>query len=86
VYIGRVVQTRYFEKENRTKILTEQAFPQVKGKIEIPDSAHCYIRVIHCHRDIHPYIKQQLQQQYFSYAGSNKEFRVIKNKIFVKCE
>ena len=71
-YVGRIEQYQHLDKF--TKIQTADRILYVCGHIDIPDSVHCYIRIVPVYADVHPVIKDQLQRQYFSF--NDQEYRI----------
>ena len=48
----------------------------LKDNPTIPERALCYIRIEPCLHDLHPEIADQLSPRYFSWAGSEREYKV----------
>jgi hypothetical protein len=71
-YIGRAKDC--CEAGKYTKIRTSEAILYVCGAVHVPDSSHCYIRVVPVYARVHPDVKMNLQRQYFSFNGT--EYRV----------
>ena len=71
-YIGRAKESQ--EVGKYTKIRTSEAILYVCGSVHVPDSAHCYVRVVPVYARCHPDVKMNLQRQYFSWNG--QEYRV----------
>ena len=71
-YVGEL--QKYYYVDKYTVIITDQIYFKVCGNISIPDSVSCYIRILPCYHDVHPYIAKQLEQQYFLF--NNKEYRI----------
>lgn len=76
-YVGNYV--RSFEHENRVMIETTECVFSIKSNPDIRPGAWCYIRIDPCRYDYHPDIARQLEGQFFSWTGSDKEYRLLKN-------
>jgi len=70
----------YLEKSpmraDYVNILTSYGIFTIKDNPEIPDSSWCYIRMESPSYDFHPDIEYQMSPKYFTWAGSEKEYRV----------
>jgi len=73
VFLGGLRTNRY-----TTVVLTDSCFVDIKGYIEIPDSVLCYIRIEPCRRNVHRFIARRLEPWYFTWLGTNEEYRIIK--------
>ena len=72
------------QSEDFTHILTSEGYFRIKERdIEISDSTWCYIRLLPCRHDMHPDIAEQMCRKYFTWIGTDKEYR-IDNKIKLK--
>jgi len=56
----------------------------VKGEVNVPDDALCYVRITDTHCDFHRDIAWKLEDQYFYWYGSDKEYRIVNNIHFNK--
>jgi len=76
-YIGNYVSS--YQHENKVMIQTTQCVFSIRNNPDIPEGAWCYVRVCPCRYDYHPQIARQLEGQFFSWTGSEKEYRLLKN-------
>ena len=69
-----------YQESKKNIIVTSRAIVYVKDSVRVPDSAWCYVRTEPCLYYYHPSIARQLERQYFSWQGSDKEY-VMENRI-----
>jgi len=75
-YVGKY-ETSFVDGKH-TKILTSDAIVTIKGDPNIPEGSICYIRVAPMSYDMHPDIAWRMEEQYFSWVGS-EEYKIAKN-------
>jgi len=63
--------------ETYTMIETSQGIFKLKLNPEIPDSASCYIRIEYSSYDFHPDIAEQMAVRYFTWEGSDLEYKIF---------
>jgi len=63
-----------------TMVQTSYGIFKIKLNPEIPDSALCYIRLEYPSYDFHPDIAKQMTTKYFTWEGSDLEYKIY-NKI-----
>ena len=62
-----------------TIIETTYGIFKLKMNPEIPDSALCYIRIEYSSYDFHPDIAEQMAVRYFTWEGSDLEYKIYNN-------
>lgn len=81
-YVGVYIDTNYIESEDYYFVTTSMAIFKVKDSLNVPANAFCYIRRELPHYDMHPDIAWQMEHQYLTWSGSEKEYRLKKNIDF----
>jgi len=79
IYVGYYLKSAPYD-DNYTTVLTSQGIFRLKENPEIPDSAWCYIRIEPTRFDVDDIIAEKLSPKFFSWNGSDKEYKVF-NKI-----
>lgn len=76
-YIGHYISSTPFGKNSI--VLTSDIIVTVKGQPDIPDNVLCYIRFGYLRTDVRYDIAFHLQDQWFTWAGSEDEYMLINN-------
>jgi hypothetical protein len=73
-YYGQVLHTR--QEKNYTLVVMQDCFCELVGQVIVPEGSHGYIRTVPVYVDVHPEIRERLQRKYFSWTGSEKEYKI----------
>lgn len=82
MYVGKYVNIHYIESDDIYFVTTTMGIFRIKDSLHVPDNALCYIRREYSHYDMHPDIAWQLEHQYFTWNGTEEEYRLKKNLDF----
>lgn len=77
IYTGRFVQSVAIDEKYSYVETTESAF-KIKGHPQIPKGAWCYVRIERCRHDVTRDIAKRLEHWYFTWNGTDKEYRIKK--------
>lgn len=75
VYVGMYTGS-IIVNDKYTFIMTSQGMFKIKDNPLIPDSTWCYVRIQETSWDMHPDIAKQMQINFFTWKGSDREYRV----------
>ena len=75
IYVGYYIESAPLMVDN-VNILTSRGIFTIRENPEIPDSSWCYVRIETPSYDFHPDIEYQLSPKFFTWAGSEKEYRI----------
>ena len=85
-YIGVYEESVIF-RDPFVNVQTSKYIVTLKENPEIPKGAWCYIRLEFPKWDMHPDLEWQMTTKYFTWAGSEREYRIysdVNQKIFWK--
>jgi len=81
VYAGLYTNSTQID-DKYTMVETSYGIFKLKLNPNIPDSALCYVRIEYSHYNFHPDIAEQMIVRYFTWEGSDLEYKIY-NKINV---
>ena len=81
-YVGVYVDTNYIESDDYYFVTTSMGIFKVEDPLDVPMNSFCYIRRELPHYDMHPDLSWQMEHQYFTWSGTEKEYRLKKNIDF----
>jgi hypothetical protein len=73
-YCGQVLHTK--QEKKSTLVVMQFGYCELIGQVIIPEGSHGYIRTVPVYVDVHPDIRARLQKKYFSWIGSEKEYKI----------
>ena len=76
VYAGLYTESTVID-DKFTMVETSYGIFKLKLNPEIPDSALCYIRIEYSSYDFHPDIAAQMAVRYFTWEGSDLEYKIF---------
>ena len=77
IYMGKY--ERSIQAKDYTAIQTSHVIILLKENPDIPVGVWCYIKRKPCRYPMHPDIAWQIERQFFTWQGSDKEYRLHKN-------
>ena len=81
-YVGVYVDTSYIEDGDYYFVTTSMGIFKVRDSLSVPFNAFCYIRRELPRYEMHPDLSWQMEHQYFTWSGTEKEYRLKKNIDF----
>lgn len=72
--MGEVMYTE--QRGHYTLVVMGFGSVEVCGHVSVPEGSQGYIRTIPVYMDVHPDIRARLQRKYFSWTGSEKEYKI----------
>ena len=76
IYAGYYIKSTYYDSKYTT-VLTSEGLFRLRDNPDIPDSTWCYIRVEPTAYDVHPDIRRKLEPVFFTWNGTDREYKVF---------
>lgn len=73
-YIGQVAYTE--QRGKYTLVVCGFQSIELCGQVSVPAFVYGYVRTEPCYWDVHPDIKKRLEHKYFTWRGSDKEYKI----------
>lgn len=77
VYVGKFTKLVIIDKKYSYVYTTQAAF-KVKGHPKVKEGTWCYVRIEPCWQDVTRRIAKKLEVWYFTWDGTDQEYRIKK--------